>query len=80
MRFMSIMFYVLSSSLHYDQNNTRLCSARFVTSLTPGARSSGIICHKSLYEKRTRNTINVEGKGCQLIDSIRHAIIWLPFI
>ena len=38
--------------------------ARFVTSLTPGARSSGIIGHQDLIQKRTSNKMNGLGKGC----------------
>ena len=63
MRFVYIIFYVFYSLLYFDYNNTHFF-ARFVASLTPGARSSGIIPHKDLSQKRTSNLMNGGYKVC----------------
>ena len=62
MSFVSILFYLVSSLLYYDYNNTHF-SDRFVSSLTPGSKIPGIIGHKDLVHISTSNHMNCGGKG-----------------
>ena len=62
MRFLSIVFYLLSSLLYYDYTNTHLSPSGFVGSLTPGGVISGSIYYKDSSQWITKKPINGGGK------------------
>ena len=72
MRFVSIIFYLLSLLLYYSYTNIKF---------TPSICGiSGSIGHKYFIQKSKRIQINGRWKGCQLMVSMRHAIIYPPVI
>ena len=62
MRFVPILFYVCCSLLYYDYNNTQFSPARFIASITPGARSLVSINHMDLIHKNKINAMNSVGQ------------------
>ena len=64
MRFVSILFYILTYLLYYGYTNTHYPPTRFMAYLTPGAGISTGMFQKDLSQNRTRIQMNGEEKVC----------------